>query len=166
MEKATSPNQIGTLSTSRTGPILSIVAALVGPLCVVFLTGFLTIQLQMSEIGAPLLDFNSRPVPVTGAWLPYLLRAGLVLLALAAVLGYRLAARTSAARVVTLVVLVAAAFVGAYTLRPVPEDGESHPIALFSLMNGAASQFTLALVGAVIVDMISARQRRRRANPQ
>jgi hypothetical protein len=164
MEKLGSPNHIGTLSASRTGPILSIVAALVGPLCVIFLTGYLTIQLQLSEIGV-LLGFNSRPVPVAAEWLPYLVRTALVLLALAAVLGYRLAARTGAARVVTLVVLVAAAFVGANTLRPVPEDGEPHTIALFSFMNGAASPFTLALIGAVIVDLISARQRTR-AKPQ
>ena len=99
----------------------------------------MTIQLEISQIGAPLLDLNMRPVPVTGEWVPYVMRAGLILLALAAVLGYRSLSRTWAGRVITLLVLVAAAFIGAYTLRPVPADGEPHPIALASLMYGPAS---------------------------
>jgi hypothetical protein len=165
MEKMTSPNQVEASSDIRTGSALSIVAALVGPLLIIFLAGFLTIQLELSEIGAPLLDVSMRPIPVTGEWVLYLLRAGLVLLALGAVLVYRSVSRTWAGRVVALVVLVTAAFVGAYTLRPVPADGDPHPIALASFMYGATSPFTLALIGAVIADMIFAR-RRRRANPQ
>lgn len=162
--KMTSPNQVEASSASRTGPALSIVAALVGPLLVIFVAGYLTILLQVSETGAFLLDFNSRPVPVAGEWLPYLLRAALVLLGLVAVLGYSFMSRTEAGRVVTLMVLVLAAFIGVYTLRPLSGDGEPHPIAPFSLMYGAASPFTLALIGAVIVDLIAAR-RRRQANP-
>ncbi|MEV7135807.1 hypothetical protein AB0N24_23355 [Arthrobacter sp. NPDC093128] len=161
MENVTSPSRIDALPASRTSPILSIAAALVGPLCVIFLTGYLTIQLQLSEIGAPLLDFNASPIPVVAQWVPYFVRAVLVLLALAAILGYRLVARTEAARIVTLVVLVAAAFAGAYTSRPLPMDGEPQPIALFSLINGATSPFILALIGAVIVDLIVNRSRRK-----
>ncbi|MDN4643109.1 hypothetical protein [Arthrobacter sp. PsM3] len=161
MEKTTSPSRTGALPASRTGPILSIVAALAGPLCVIFLTGYLTIQLQLSEVGAPLLDFSARPILAGGEWVPYLVRAAFVLLAVAVVLGYRVAARTGAARVVTLTVLIAAVFAGANTLRPVPMDGEPQPIALFSLINGATSPFTLALIGAVIADLISIRRRNR-----
>ncbi|MEC5193480.1 MULTISPECIES: hypothetical protein [unclassified Arthrobacter] len=166
MEKVTSPNQIEASPASRTGPILSIVAALVGPLCVIFLTGYLTIQLQLSQIFAPLLGFNARPIPVAGEWLPYVVRAAFVLLAVAAILGYRAAARTGAARVVTLVILMAAVFAGANTLQPVPMDVEPQPIALFSLINGATSPFTLALIGAVIVDLITSRRRTKAPTPR
>lgn len=150
---------------SRKGPIFSIVAALVGPLCVVFVAGYLTIQLQLSEAGAFLLDFNARPIPVVPAWAPYLVRAAFVLLALAAILGYWMAARTGAARVVTLAVLIAAVFAGANMLRPLPMDGEPQPIALFSLINGATSPFIFALIGAVVADLISVRRRRKRPLP-
>ena len=162
MDNRTGPSRIEALPASRTGSILSIVsivAAVVGPLCVVFLTGYLTIQLQLSEVNAPLLDFSARPIPVVAEWVPYSVRAAFVLLAVAAILGYRVAARAGAARVVTLVVLIAAVFAGANILEPVPMDGEPQPIALFSLINGATSPFTLALIGAVIADLISGRRR-------
>ncbi len=87
------------------------------------------------------------------------MRAAFVLLALAAILGYWVAARTGAARVVTLVVLIAAVFAGANTIRPLPMDGEWQPIALFSLINGATSPFILAIIGAVIAVLISVRRR-------
>ncbi len=164
MDKTKSPSRTEALP-SRTGPIFSIVAALVGPLCVVFVAGYLTIQLQLSEAGAFLLDFNARSIPAGTAWAPYLVRAAFVLLALAAILGYRVAARTGAARVVTLVVLIAAVFAGANMLRPLPMDGEPQPIALFSLINGATSPFIFALIGAVIADLISVRRRRKRPLP-
>jgi hypothetical protein len=161
MEKQASPDRTRAMTGSRTGPVLSVVAALVGPVCVIFLTGYLTIQLQLSEAGAPLLNFDSQPVFADG-WSPspYLIRAALVLLALAAVLGYRWAVRTDTARLLTLVVLVVAVFAGAYALRPIPNDGEPHPLGLYSLINGAISPFTLALIGAVIADLIARRQRR------
>ena len=165
-DKTTSPGRVEALQASRTGPVLSIVAAVAGALCVIFLTGYLTIQLQLSEAGAPLLDFNARPIPVAGQWVPSLVRAAFVILAVAAILGYRAAARTGAARLVTLVVLIAAVFAGANALRPVPMDGEPQPIALFSLINGATSPFTLALIGAVIADLVSARRRSKRSGPQ
>lgn len=161
MEKSTGPIQVGASSAFRPGWALSMVAAALGPLCVIFMTGYLTIQLQLAEILAPLLDLSSRPVPVTGEWVPYAVRAGFVLLGVAAVLGYRVVARTTPSRVIALTVLVIAAFAGVYRFRPLPWDEEPTPIALFSLMNGAASPFTLALIGAVIVDLISARRRRR-----
>ena len=166
MERIASPSRIEASPASRTGPILSIVAALVGPLCVIFVTGYLTIQLQLSEVNAPLLDLNARPIPVVAEWVPYSVRAAFVLLAVAAILGYRVAARTGASRVVTLIVLIAAVFVGANTLQPVPMDGEPQPIALFSLINGATSPFILALIGAVIVDLISVRRRRKAPTPR
>lgn len=161
MENVTGSSQIDAMPASRAGRVLSTVAALAGPLLVIFAAGYLTIQLELSEIGAPLFDFDSRPVPVVGERAPYLLRTGLVVLGLFAVLVYRSACRTDAARVVTLVVLIAAAVVGAYTLRPLPSDGEPHPIAMFSLMYGATSPFTLALIGAVIADLVSALGRTR-----
>ena len=61
MDKTTSPSR--TEASPHIGPIFSIVAAVVGPLCVVFVAGYLTIQLQLSEAGAFLLDFNARPIP-------------------------------------------------------------------------------------------------------
>ena len=158
MDKTTSPSRTEASPASRTGSGLSLAAAVVGPVCVIFLTGYLTIQLQLSEVNAPLLDFNARPIPVVAEWVPYSVRAAFVLLAVAAILGSRVTARTGAARVVTLVVLVAAVFAGANTLEPVPMDGEPQPIALFSLINGATSPFTLALIGAVIADLISVRR--------
>ncbi|MFE4228731.1 hypothetical protein ACFRJ8_12670 [Arthrobacter sp. NPDC056886] len=59
----------------------------------------------------------------------------------------------------TLIVLIAAVFAGANTLRPLPRDGEPQPIALFSLINGATSPFILAVIEAVILDLISVRRR-------
>ena len=165
MENMTSRNQTEPAPGISRGSALSVIAAFVGTPLVIFLAGFLTIQLELSQAGAPLLDLNMRPVPVTGEWVPYALRIGLVLLALAAVLGYRSLARTRASRVITLLGLVAAAFIGAYTLRPLPADGEPRSIALDSLMYGAVSPFTLALIGAVTADMVIARWRKR-TNPQ
>lgn len=166
MEKTTSPSRLEAAPAARGGPILPMAAALVGTLCVVFLTGYLTIQLQLAEAGAPFLDFNARPIPVSAKWSPLLARAAFVLLAVAAVLGYRLAIRSWAARIVTLVVLIAAVFAGANTLRPVPMAGEPQPIALFSPINGAASPFILALIGAVIADLISVRRRNKAIRPR
>jgi hypothetical protein len=54
--------------------------------------------------------------------------------------------------------LVAAVIAGAYTLRPIPNDGEPHPLGLYSLIEGATSPFTLALIGAVIADLIVRRR--------
>ena len=159
MDKTTSPRRTEALPPSRTGPTFSIAAALVGSLCVIILTGYLTIQLQLSEAGAPPVDFNARPIPVLAEWLPYLVRAGFVLLALASILGYRMAARTGAVRVVTLVALIVAMVAGTTTMRPIPMDGEPQPIALFSLINGATSPFIFALIGAIIADLISVRRR-------
>ena len=45
-------------------------------------------------------------------------------------------------------------------------DGEPRPIALFSLISGATSPFTLALIGAVIADLISVRRRSNPATPK
>jgi hypothetical protein len=159
MDKTTSPRRTEALLPSRTGPTFSIAAALVWSLCVIILTGYLTIQLQLSEAGAPPVDFNARAIPVLAEWLPYLVRAGFVLLALAAILGYRVAARTRAMRVVTLVALIVAVFAGTTTMRPLPMDGEPQPIALFSIINGATSPLIFALIGAVIADLISVRRR-------
>lgn len=159
MDQTTSPRRIEALPPSRTGPMFSIAAALVGPVCVIILAGYLTIQLQLSEAGAPPVDFNARPIPVLAEWLPYLVRAGFVFLALAAILGYRVAVRTGAARVATLVVLIVAVFAGATTMRPLPMDGEPQPIALLGLINGAISPFIFALIGAVIADLINVRRR-------
>jgi small-conductance mechanosensitive channel len=161
MENMTGRNQMKAAPGISKSPALSVVAAFVGTPLVIFLAGFLTIQLELSQAGAPLLDLNMRPVPATGEWVPYVLRAGLVLLALAAVLGYRSLTRTRVSRVITLLGLVTAAFIGAYTLRPLPADGEPRHIALDSLMYGAVSPFTLALIGAVIADMAIARWRKR-----
>lgn len=151
--KVTSQNRLAASSVQRKDSALSLIAALLGPLFVVFTTGYLLIQLELSQAGAPLLDFNARPVPATGAWVQYAVRAGLVLLGLAAVLGYRFVSRTMASRVLILVVLTVAASVGAYTLRTFPTDGEPLPIPLVSLMHGAESPFILALIGAALAGL-------------
>jgi hypothetical protein len=162
MEKVSNSSPVDAMPAARAGSVLSIVASVVGPLLVIFAAGYLTVQLGLSEMGAPLFDLSSRPVTVAGSWLQYLLRAGLVLLALVAVLVYRSVCRTRAARLVVLLVLLAAALVGAYALNPLPSGGEPHPITWVSLMYGATSPFTLALIGAVILDLVTAGPRTRR----
>jgi TctA family transporter len=121
--------------------------------------GYLTIQLELSEIGAPLLDLGSHPTEARSPWIPYLIRIALVVLAGLAFVTYRAACRSWASRLTAVLVLVVAGILGSYTLHPLPSGGETEPMIWLSFIHGATSPFTLALIGAVLMDVILARQK-------
>lgn len=164
MQKQARPERMTSTPRFRASPAVALLAALVGLVCVIFLTGYLTIQLQLSDAGAPLLGFDAQPVVSAGRSAPYLVRAAFVLLAAAAVLGYRLAVRTDAARLVSLVVLASAVVAGTLAYRPLADAvasvGAPRDLGLASLISGATSPFTLALIGAVVADLLSRHRRR------
>ncbi|MEW1943422.1 hypothetical protein AB0299_20510 [Pseudarthrobacter sp. NPDC080037] len=83
----------------------SILIAVAGPILVVLLAGYITMQLQLAEAHG-YLGFNDRFVSVEGDWPRYVWRALLIALAAAAVLVYRVAVRSTAARLITLGILV------------------------------------------------------------
>lgn len=87
MEKTISPNPASATLAAKRRLALSIITAVAGSTSAVGFTGYLTMQLQLSEIHA-VLGFDSRAVGVPGDWLPYVWRLSLVLLALAAVLAF------------------------------------------------------------------------------
>jgi hypothetical protein len=104
MEKLTSPEKKSSAPAPQMGSAAPIVAALAGPVLVILLTGYLTMQLQAAYANA-VLGFNFRVVGVSGEWLPYVWRLGFVLLAVAAILAYRRVIRGTAARLATLTIL-------------------------------------------------------------
>lgn len=158
MEKVTDPGRTGATSQAHRSNLLAFMVGIVGPLLLIAATGYLTIQLELSEIGAPLFDLASRPVDAAAPWTAYLIRIALVVLSVVAFLVYRTACRPWASRLVVLVILVIASFLGSYTLRPLPSGGEPEPMIWLSFIYGATSPFILALVGAVLIDVISTRR--------
>ncbi|MFE4541283.1 hypothetical protein [Arthrobacter sp. NPDC056727] len=153
MEKMTSSDKKNPGSTLQPGSAVPIVVALAGPLLVVLLTGYLTMQLQAAYANA-VLGFNFRIVGVSGEWLPYVWRLAFVLLAVAAVLVYRLTIRATAARLATLTTLAVLATVASPIGSGLPLDEEQYPLMLYMGIEGAKSPFTLALIGAIFAELI------------
>lgn len=149
--------QTDQLSVKPAAEPLAVVTAVLGPLIVILFAGILVIQLEAAQHGG-LLDLNSRVVRIGGEWLPYIVRTAFVLLALAAALVYRRMIRTNAMRRLTLIVLIIATVAALYAFQPLPDDGQHHPLILFAMFYGAASPFTLALIAAVIADIIFVRR--------
>lgn len=154
MEKLASPDKKNSDSALQPGSAVPIVVALAGPPLVVLLTGYLTMQLQ-AAYGNALFGFNFRVVGVAGEWLPYLWRLGFVLLALAAILLYRLAIRGAAARLATLVLLTVFAILASPIGSGLPVDEEQYPLMLYMGIQGAQSPFTLVLIGAIVAELIT-----------
>jgi hypothetical protein len=153
MEKLTSPDKKSSGSTLQLGSAVPIVAAFAGPVLIVLLTGYLTMQLQ-AAYAHTFLGLNFRLVGVPGEWLPYVWRLGFVLLAVAAVLVYRLTIRGTAARLATLTLLAVFAIVASPIGSGLPLDEEQYPLMLYMGLEGAKSPFTLALIGAIVTELI------------
>ncbi|MFP3463518.1 hypothetical protein R5O87_21990 [Arthrobacter globiformis] len=160
MDKLASTDKNTASSTPERGSVASVLAAAVASVLVVFVTGYLSMQLQAAYAGG-FLGFNFRPVGVAGGWLPYVWRLGFVLLAVAAVLVHRLLIRTTAARLSALTILVVLAVMGSPVGSGLPVDEEQHPLMLFMLTEGAKSPFTLVLIGAIVANMILEARRAR-----
>ncbi|MEW1808718.1 hypothetical protein [Pseudarthrobacter sp. NPDC080039] len=103
MNNVASQDRMSTASGPRSAA--SILIAVAGPILVVLLAGYITMQLQLAEAHG-YLGFNDRFVSVEGDWPRYVWRALLIALAAAAVLVYRVAVRSTAARLITLGILV------------------------------------------------------------
>jgi thiol:disulfide interchange protein len=160
MEKLTSPDKKSSGSTLQLGSAVPIVTASAGPVLVILLTGYLTMQLQAAYANA-FLGFNVRLVGVPGEWLPYVWRLGFVLLAVAAILVYRLAIRGTTARLVALTILAVFSIIASPIGSGLPLDEERYPLMLYMGVEGAKSPFTLALIGAIVAELIFEARRAR-----
>lgn len=162
MEKTISPNPASATKATKRSWALSVIIAVAGSALTVGLTGYLTMQLQLSEIHA-VLGFDSRAVGVPGDWLPYVWRLSLVLLALAAVVAYRLLIQGMPARLVTLAVLASVALLATPMASGGPRAGEEqYPLLTYVLIEGAKSPLILSLIGAVLAHLVLGRGRRTR----
>ncbi|MDQ0770970.1 hypothetical protein QF031_003719 [Pseudarthrobacter defluvii] len=126
---------------------------------VVLLAGYITMQLQLVEAHG-YLGFNERFVSVEGDWLRYVWPVLLVALVAAAVLVYRVAGRGTVARLTTLgtlvlVVLLAIPMASGPRLNP----DEHYPLMTYIAVEGAKSPVVLALIGALVADLIATRGR-------
>jgi hypothetical protein len=144
------------------GAAASIVIAVAGPVLVVLLAGYITMQLQLVEAHA-VLGFNDRLVSVEGDWPRFVWPAVLIVLVVAAILVYLVAIRGSAARLTALavfavLVLLAIPMASGPRLNP-----EGYPLMTHIAVEGAKSPLVFALVGALVADLIVAR---RRVHPQ
>jgi hypothetical protein len=160
MEKLTSPDKKSSGSTLQLGSAVPIVTASAGPVLVILLTGYLTMQLQAAYADA-VLGFNFRVVGVPGEWLPYVWRLGFVLLAVAAILVYRLAIRGTAERLVALTILAVFSIIASPIGSGLPLDEERYPLMLYMGVEGAKSPFTLARIGAIVAELIFEARRAR-----
>lgn len=154
-------DKVVTQRTSGASPArssaLSIFSAVAGPVLAVLLAGYLTMQLQLSEIHA-VWGFNDRLVSVEGDWPRYVWPALLIALAAASVLLYRVLIRGTAARLTalaTLAVMVLLAIPMATGLRVNAPEG--HPLVLHIAVEGAKSPLFFALIGALIADILLGR---------
>lgn len=140
-----------------TEAVAPMVVAVAGPLLVILLAGYITMQLQLVEAHG-FTGFNDRFISVAGDWLRYLWPAVLVVLVVAAVLIYRAAVRSAAARftalgVFALVAMLAIPMASGPRLNP----DEHYPLMTYIAMEGAKSPLVLALIGALVADLIASR---------
>ncbi|GGI02391.1 hypothetical protein ACFFGR_16985 [Arthrobacter liuii] len=141
------------------GPGPAAATALIGSLLLLGLTGYLSMQLKLSEIHL-FLGFDSRVFGVSGDWLPYVWRLSLVLSVLAAIIAYRALIRDTQSRVVILAVLAAAAAIASPVAFAGPQPAEAQPsLLLYVAVEGAKSPAILALIGAVLADLMTSSRR-------
>ena len=157
VQKLTSLNRPNTTPAPERGPAIAVVTAVAGSLLLIVLTGYLTMQLVMSEMGA-FMTLDSRAVGISTGWLPSVWRLSLILLALAAVMVHRSIVRGTTARIVALATLAAVVFIGTtMTTGPHPA-GEQQSLILVIAAEGAKSPLVLALIGAGVADLVARRQ--------
>jgi hypothetical protein len=158
MEKLTDSDKASTPRASERKSAVSVFASLASALLLIILTGYLTMQLQLSEIHA-FMGFDSRPVGVSGDWLPYVWRLSLILLALAAVVVYRIVIQGAAARLLALVTLAVVVFVASPIASGSRLAEEQYPLLLAIAVEGAKSPLILGFIGAIAADLIARRRR-------
>jgi len=157
MDKVASQDR--TSRTSGPRPAVSILIAVAGPIFVVLLAGYITMQLQLVEAHG-YLGFNDRFVSVEGDWPRYVWPALLITLVAAAVLVYRVALRGTAARLMTLGILVLVALLAIpMASGPRLNPDEHYPLMTYILIEGAKSPLVLALIGALAADLIASSRR-------
>ncbi|WP_255405378.1 hypothetical protein [Sinomonas sp. R1AF57] len=157
MNKVASQDRMSTASGPRWAS--SILIAVAGPIVVVLLAGYITMQLQLAEAHG-YLGFNDRIVGVEGDWPRYVWPALLIALAAAAVLVYRVAVHGTAARLITLGILVLVALLAIpMASGPRLNPDEHYPLMIYIAVEGAKSPLVLALIGALVVDFIASRRR-------
>lgn len=157
MNKVASQDRMSTASGPRSAA--SILIAVAGPILVVLLTGYITMQLQLAEAHG-YLGFNDRFVSVEGDWPRYVWPALLIALAAAAVLVYRVAVRGTAARLTALGILVLVALLAIpMASGPRLNPDEHYPLMTYIAVEGAKSPLVFALIGALVADFIATRRR-------
>ncbi|MDN3937020.1 hypothetical protein QWJ39_11930 [Arthrobacter sp. YD4] len=164
MQKLTSLNRPSATLAPERGPAIAVVTAVAGSLLLILLTGYLTMQLVMSGMGA-FMTLDSRAVGISNGWLPYAWRLSLILLALAAVMAHRKILRGTAARIVALATLAAVAFIGTVMTTGPHPAGEQQSLILVIAAEGAKSPLILALIGAGVTDLVARRQPTRAQQP-
>ena len=152
-------------STDRTrrasGPrsAASLLIAVAGPILVVLLAGYITMQLQLVEAHG-FLGFNDRFVSVEGDWPRYVWPVLLIALVTAAVLIYRMAVRETAARLTTLGIFILVALLAIpMASGPRLNPDEHYPLMTYIAVEGAKSPLVLALIGVLAADLIATRRR-------
>ena len=125
----------------------------------VLLAGYITVQLQLVEAHG-YLGFNDRFVSVEGDWPRYVWPALLIALVAAAVLVYRVAVRSTAARLTTLGIFILVALLAVpMASGPRLNPDEHYPFMTYIAVEGAKSPLVLALIGAIVADLIVTRRR-------
>lgn len=157
MDKVASQDRTSTASGPRSAA--SILLAIAAPILVVLLAGYITMQLQLAEAHG-YLGFNDRFVSVEGDWPRYVWPALLIALATAAVLVYRAAVRGTPARLTTLGILVLVALLAIpMASGPRLNPDEHYPLMTYIAVEGAKSPLVLALIGALVADLLATRRR-------
>jgi hypothetical protein len=120
-------------------------------LATVLIIGYITVQTQ-GMVQGYLVDATGLPSIVIAKRFPWELQIAAVLFGLAGIAVYRKTINTRAARTAVLVVLVLAAVIAALFFVPV----QSTRTNLFTIafVGGGASTFNLALIAAVVADLI------------
>lgn len=159
MEKTVNQDPKSAVSGPGLGPAPSAATALIGSLLLLGLIGYLSMQLRLSEIHL-FLVLDSRVFGDSGDWLPYVWRLSLVLTVLAAVSAYRALIRDTPSRVVIPAVLATAAAIAIPVAFGGPQPAETQPsLLLYVAVEGAKSPAILALIGAVLADLMTSSRR-------
>jgi hypothetical protein len=133
---------------------MKIVWGTVLALAVVLIIGYTTVQTQ-GMIQGYLVDVTGLPSIVIAKRFPWELQIAAVLLGLAGIAVYRKAIDTRASRIAVLAVFVLAAVIAAVFFVPVQSTRTN--LFVISFVGGGASSFNLALIAAVLADLIYSR---------
>ncbi|MCB5273703.1 MULTISPECIES: hypothetical protein [unclassified Arthrobacter] len=130
---------------------IKIVWGIVLALAAVFIIGYTTVQTQ-GMIQGYLVDVSGLPNIVIAKRFPWELQIAAVLFGLAGIAIYRKAIDTRPARIAVLAVFVLAAVIAAVFFVPVQSTRTN--LFVIAFVGGGASSFNLALIAAVLADLI------------